>query len=580
MMRIAKSGVAAAMALALVFGGAACSTGGSDDQAAEQGEASDWAAFVDGFIEERFELDPSFAVYQGRHEFDGRLPDWSEEGLEAQRAQLHDALAEALAFEPSRLTERERFERNYVASVIRGELFWLETADIYRSNPAAYRGALSPSVYTTVPYAEPAQRLTAYTEYLTNIPRAVEQIRANLRTPMPETFVDFGVSMAQGYADYYRGDAIREFSSVTDQALLDAHEEAMGPAADAMESLAQWFEEQRETATQDFALGDAVFAQMLSDTEGVDTPLEELERIGRADLQRNQAALADACAEFAPDTDIRGCIDRAAADKPEGGPVQGARNQLAGLKTFIEENDIVTIPSDQEAMVEEAPPYRRTNLAYINIPGPFETNLPSVYYISPPDPSWSEEMQRDYIPGEADLLFVSVHEVWPGHFLNFLHAQRADSMFGRIFVGYAFAEGWAHYTEEMMWDAGLGDEDPEIHIGQLTNALLRNVRYLSAIGLHTQGMTVDQSRQMFLDEAYQSEGSAEQQAARGTYDPAYLNYTLGKLMIMRLREDWTEERGGRDAWREFHDEFLSYGGPPIPLVRQAMMEEEEPQAVF
>jgi uncharacterized protein (DUF885 family) len=175
------------------------------------------------------------------------------------------------------------------------------------------------------------------------------------------------------------------------------------------------------------------------------------------------------------------------------------------------------------------------------------------------------------VPGAADLLFTSVHEVWPGHFLNFLHSNRARSIFGRIFVGYAFAEGWAHYTEEMMWEAGLGDRHPETHIGQLTNALLRNARYLSAIGLHTKGMTVAESEHLFREKAYQDAGNSRQQAARGTYDPAYLNYTLGKLMIRKLREDWSRDRGGQKAWREFHDQFLSFGGPPIPLVRRVMV---------
>jgi uncharacterized protein (DUF885 family) len=171
----------------------------------------------------------------------------------------------------------------------------------------------------------------------------------------------------------------------------------------------------------------------------------------------------------------------------------------------------------------------------------------------------------------ADLLFTSVHEVWPGHFLNFLHSNRVKSTFGRVFVGYAFAEGWAHYTEEMMWDVGLGEGNPEAHIGQLLNALLRDVRYLSAIGLHTKGMSVAQSERLFREAAYQDPGNARQQAARGTYDPAYLNYTLGKLMIRKLREDWSSPRGGRKAWHDFHDQFLSYGGPPIPLVRRAMV---------
>jgi uncharacterized protein (DUF885 family) len=205
------------------------------------------------------------------------------------------------------------------------------------------------------------------------------------------------------------------------------------------------------------------------------------------------------------------------------------------------------------------------------IPGPYEKNMPSTYYVAPPDPSWTPQQRADYIPGEANLLFTSVHEVWPGHFLQFLHANRSRSTFGRVFVGYAFAEGWAHYAEEMMWEQGLGNGDPETHVGQLSNALLRNVRYLSAIGMHARGMSVAESERMFREEGYQGEATARQQAARGTFDPEYLDYTMGKLMIRKLRDDWSASRGGRAAWKQFHDAFLAYGGPPIPLVRAAMM---------
>jgi uncharacterized protein (DUF885 family) len=234
--------------------------------------------------------------------------------------------------------------------------------------------------------------------------------------------------------------------------------------------------------------------------------------------------------------------------------------------------------------VEESPPYNRQNSAYIDIPGPYEKGLPSVYYISPPDPTWDKATQDGFVPGKMDLLGTSVHEVWPGHFLNFLHANRSESIFGKLFVGYAFAEGWAHYTEEMMMDAGLGEtagDDKaaaEMKVGQLSNALLRNCRYLSAIGLHARGMTVAQSEELFKNECYQDAGNSKQQAARGTYDPGYLNYTMGKLMIRKLRDDWT--KGDRTKWKAFHDEFLSYGGPPIPMVRQAMMKEETAKAVF
>jgi len=347
----------------------------------------------------------------------------------------------------------------------------------------------------------------------------------------------------------------------------------------AMQETVKWVEAQRGSAKPNFALGEAKFQRMLADTEMVTTPVEELERIGRADLEANQKLLKEACGRYAPGATISDCMLKMNADKPEGGPVAGARAQLAGLKQFILDKNIVTIPGPEEAKVEESPPYNRQNSAYINIPGPYEKNLPSVYYISPPDPTWSKAAQLAYIPGKADLLFTSIHEVWPGHFLNFLHANRSKNMFGRVFVGYAFAEGWAHYTEEMMRQAGVGGGGDEILIGQLSNALLRDCRYLSAIGMHTGSMTQQQSYDLFRNQCYQDEGNAKQQAARGTYDPAYLNYTMGKLMIRKLRDDWSASRGGQKAWKDFHDQFLGFGGPPIPLVRQQMMKAKA-EAVF
>jgi hypothetical protein len=538
---------------------------------------ANWADFQNAFIERAFELDPTFAANQGRHEYDGRLPDWSEEGLTAAKTFLRDSITQAEAMRG--LSDEQEFQRDYLVAVARGQLFWLETADQPHTNPAYYMGALSPSIYVARPYAPLDQRLRAYIQYLQAVPSAAQQIRANLRTPLPLSFINYGRASFGGLASYYQGDGKAAFAAVNDADLQRQLTEASNAAAAAMTDLANWLETQRPTATTNFALGAERFAQMLRDTEMVDISLEELERIGREDLARNQAALREACGQFAPGATLQQCMARMGANKPEGGAVEGARAQLAGLRQFIADNNIVSIPGTEEAQVAEAPPFRRQNFAYIDIPGPYEENLPSVYYIAPPDPSWPAQVQRDFVPGEAELLFVSVHEVWPGHFLNFLHANRSQNQFGRVFVGYAYAEGWAHYTEEMMWDAGLGNGSPEIHVGQISNALRRDCRFLSAILMHTGRMTEDQSREMFVNECYQDEGNARQQAARGTYDPAYLNYTLGKLLIRRLREDWTASRGGRQGWHDFHDEFLSYGGPPIPLVRQQMMGGEA-EAVF
>lgn len=557
---------------ALALATASCGTGGNNTEIAGAASTA-WKGFVDQFLEASFKANPGFAVVQGRHEYDGQIGDLSQAAIDAEVARLKKAIADAEAFDASTLDKEQQLERDYLVAVAKGQLFWIdpEGADQPHHNPASYLGAFDPSVYVTVPYADKEVRLKAYTKFLQNIPRAAEQMRANIKTPMATSFVDYAKSAFGGFAQYFPGDGLAAWKGVgtpEDQAALKAATEG---AAKAMQDTVAWVEAQRAAAKPDFALGKAKYERMLADTEMVTTPVEELQKIGEADLKSNQTLLTEACGRYAPGASIPDCMAKMNANKPKGGAVQGARDQLAGLKQFLIDKDLVTIPGPEEAKVEEAPPYQRQNFAYINIPGPYEKNLPSVYYIAPPDPSWPKDVQDGFVPGQADLLFTSVHEVWPGHFLNFLHANRSKSFFGRVFVGYAFAEGWAHYTEEMMRVSGVGGGTDETMIGQISNALLRDCRYLSSIGMHTGSMTQQQSYELFRDQCYQDEGNAKQQAARGTYDPGYLNYTMGKLMIRKLRDDWVASRGGQKAWKQFHDQFLSYGGPPIPLVRKEMM---------
>ncbi|CAN5663253.1 DUF885 domain-containing protein [soil metagenome] len=537
---------------------------------------SDWPSFRDSFINDWFVIDPANAVYQGKHDFDGKLGDWSAAGLKAQGDFLRRAIATAQGFDAGKLSKDDAFERDYLVNVAQGKLFWLEDADQPHTNPAWYLGnGLDPNVYVARNYADAPTRMKALISYFKQVPKAAANIRANLKVPMPQSFVKLGVAGFNGFADYYTSDAKAAFAGVKDPALQKAFDDAAAPAAKAMRDLAGWLDGQKATATQDFALGADRFARMVKQTEGVDVPLDQLEAAGRADLARNQAALKDACARYAPGATIVACTAKAGAHKADGGPVAAARKMIPDLRAFVIKNDLVSIPGTEQALVEESPPYNRQNSAYIDPPGPFDKGVPSVYYLSPPDPSWSKEKQDAFVPSYGNLLFTSVHEVMPGHFVQFLHANRSPSKFGSLFVGYAFAEGWAHYSEEMMWEAGLGNGDPETHVGQISEALLRDCRYLSAIGMHARGMTMAQSKQMFIEQCYQDEGTADQQAARGTYDPAYLNYTMGKLMIRKLRADWTAKHGGRKSWKAFHDTFLSFGGPPIPLVRKAMLGSED-----
>ena len=526
---------------------------------------------VDAFIDGYFQRNPVFAANAGKHEYDGKLPDYSAASLQANAQWLHTQRKAFAAFTDAQLDAQGRFHRDYVLAVIDGALFWLEDSGFAYNNPAFYTGDLSPSMYLTREYAPLPQRMAAFIHYQEALPKAIAQIKANLKPPLPASYIELGVNSFGGYASFFTSDVPAIFKDVQDATLQARLKASNAGAIKATQEMADWLKAQQPQATQNFALGAEKFAKMLHATERVDIPLAQLKAAGEADLARNLAALKDACAQYLPNQPLPACVAKVNADKPVGGAVEGARAQLTDLRKFLIDKDLVTIPGPEQAKVEEAPPFNRWNFAYIEIPGPYEKNLPSIYYIAPPDPTWPKAEQDAYVPGKSVLLFTSAHEVWPGHFLQFLHSNRSDWKFGQLFVGYAFAEGWAHYTEEMMFDAGLGGGTPEAHIGQLSEALLRDVRYLSAIGLHTGGMTVAESEKMFREQGLQDPGNARQQAARGTYDPAYLNYTLGKLMIMQLREDWTRSKGGRAAWKGFHDQFLSFGGPPIPLVRAQML---------
>jgi hypothetical protein len=539
---------------------------------------ADWSRFVRSFLEEYFDHSPTFASNAGRHEFDGRLPDWSSDGLRRKIEWLREQRAAAEAFDPAPLDPPRRLEREHLIAQVDCELFWLADAEIPWRNPLFYAYPLDPALYLTRPYAPLETRMRAFIDYARAVPRAAEQVRANLRTPMPRTFAHVGRITLGGLAGYYEKDVPPVFAAVADPGLQAELREAIAGAAAATRDLSAWFTRLEDEAAEmedGFAFGPERYLRMLRESERVDLSLEVLEAAGRRELARNLSALRQACAVYAPGLSMAECVERVQAEKPSAGPVEAARRQLAGLRSFLEERELVTIPGDEQALIAESPPYQRWNAAFIDIPGPYDRHLPSIYYISPPDPSWSPEERAAYVSGEADLLFITIHEVWPGHFLQFLHSNRAESEIGQLFVGYGYAEGWAHYSEELMWEAGFGEGDARLRIGQLQNALLRNVRYLVSLGLHTGGMTLAEAERMFREKAFQDTASARQQAARGTFDPAYLNYTLGKLMVRKLRDDWTAPRGGRAAWREFHDRFLAVGGPPVPLVRGYLLDEEK-----
>jgi uncharacterized protein (DUF885 family) len=573
----------AALSAALLLSVAGCGQSSPPPKSKGPSPASQvWLKLSNAFIEDYMQAQPAFAAQSGRHQFDGQLPDMSAHGLKREIARLHDERDQIAAVDAGSLEPRERFDRDYLLAVVDKDLFWIEKTQFPYTNPSWYLGQIDPDVYLSRNYAPLDVRMKAYIKYAQAIPKMAASIKENLKSPMPKTYIELGIDEFGGLAEFYTKNVTAVFASVADADLQKQLKDADAAAAQAMSGLKDYLVGERKNATDKYALGPDLFAQMVKQTEQVDLPLDQIEAAGRADLDRNTAALKEECNTYAAKASVAQCVAKMAANKPKGGPVEEARNQLKMLKEFIAQNNVVSIPSNDEALVAEAPQYNRANAAFINTAGPYDKGVVSVYNIAPPDPKWNKAEQASYIPGEAVLLFTSVHEVWPGHFLQFLHSNANPDKLEGLWVGYAFAEGWAHYCEEMMVDMGLAKGDAERHIGQLSEALLRDVRLLSAIGLHTHGMTVAQSEKMFREQAFQDPGNARQQAARGTYDPAYLNYTLGKLMIRKLRADWLAKSAGEAApaspddhshWHEFHDKFLSYGGPPIPLLRKEMLGE-------
>lgn len=534
----------------------------------------DFPALSAEVLDRWIEAHPNRGVELGLHEFDGRLPDVSARGLAEVGARARRDIDLLEAVPESELDAVQRVERAALLATLREEAFRLEVMRAPWTNPMSYLGALELTPYIARDYAPASERAKAIVALAEAVPTHLQHARTNLEPQIARTFLETALMQVRGTASFARKDVPAAM-----KALPKAEHERMVTAletmAKALDDFAAHLEAMRPRATNDYALGREAFTRMLVDTQGIDVDLDRLRTALEADLERNLAATREAAAKIDPKATVAEVIARVSLDRPAPKDVIAtATAQSIEMRKFVADRGIVAIPSDDVAQVTETPPFMRWNAAFLDGAGPFETApLPSFYYITPPDSSWPKAQQQAYVPDRSDLLFITIHEVWPGHFLHGLHVKKNPSRVLKSLWNYTSGEGWAHYTEQMMWEAGVSD-DPRVQLGQLRNALLRNVRALSAIGLHTQGWTVDQSKRMFLEVAFQDEVSAEQQAVRGTFDPMYLAYTAGKLVILKLRDDVKRARESAKqpfSLREFHDALLSHGAAPLGAVRAAML---------
>ena len=536
---------------------------------AETELATKIAGFVDGHLAFR----PTLAIDLGLHDYDGKVPDRSAAAITNEITRLTTAQAVFEAIDATKLSHLAQVEREVVLAEIRKERFDLEVRRRPSRDPFFYlmRGfSLNP--YIAREYAPAEQRAAAMLRACEAAPAYFQQANEQLDPALPRASLQVGMTISGGMIEFVKGDAKKAFAALPDVALRDKLGACLDRLAGEIAGFQGALKSRMPAATDDFRLGAEQLVAMLRANEGIEIDVPRLVELARADFERNLAAIQKAAHDIDPTRPAEDVIAEVSAIKPAADQVLAeASAQLVELTKLIVDKQIVSLPRADKVEVKVSPSFMRGNFAAFGGVGPFETTpLASFYYIAPPDPAWPTEQQRAYLPSRADLLFISAHEVSPGHFVQGMHQRASGSRVMQMFETYTASEGWAHYVEEMMWEQGLGANDPRAHIGQLKNALLRNVRFLVALGYHTDQLTIEDATGMFQRLAFADPGNARQQAMRGTADPMFLGYTLGKLMIMELRADWQRAHPGQPL-RAFHDELLSYGEAPLPVTRRMML---------
>jgi len=525
---------------------------------------ADFDAVANHVLDDLLVNSPLRAVGLGLHERDGELPDITPAGLAADVQRMHADLAALDAVAPASLTPAQLETRDALEIELRGDLFEREQLDDPHTNPIRY-AQIGLDAYVVRPYAPIAQRAAAVAKLCTALPGYLAQARQNLKLPMPRTWIDIALLQFKGLIDFVQHDVRAQLGD----------QPALATCTSALTDQVAWLEQQQPQGTNAYALGTDKFLGMLAANEGFTITLPALQKLADDTLARDSAALAEAAHAIDPNKTPAEVVASLASDRPSD--TLGAGTQIAAeLRQFLIDHKIVTVPPDETCEVRASPPFQRWNAAFLDGPGPFEhTVMPYFYYISPPDPTWPAEEQQAYLMPRTNLVFTTVHEVYPGHFIQALHTRRNSSRAAQMLRSYMTGEGWAHYAEQMMYEEGAGGKTPQAHVGQLTEALLRDVRFVVAIGEHTGGMTVEQAEALFSAKAFQDPGNAHQQAVRGTFDPMFLSYTVGKLAIQKLRTDWMAKHPGATLG-QFHDEFLAHAPLPMSVIRRAMMGDDSP----
>ncbi len=517
-------------------------------------------------VDHLFVLQPSYAVGLGLHEYDGRVPDLSTGATARWEGGADRLLTELQAMDADGLSRDRAIDRFLLRLLLESPLFDLRDSRELDRNPMSYVGSVSLTSYLARDYAPVEARVAAVVEVLHAVPRLLEQGRARLKGPLPKPFVELALAIGGGLSAHF-GEAETFAAGAHLESTVAA---ARAIAEEALTPFLAWLKDEAlPHATAEFALGAARYQKLLFVREGIESPFEEIRRAGLADLARNQARLAEIAR--AEKLGVDTLFARMNADHPAAPDVLAtARSFVDETRRFVEGHALATVPTIAACRVEETPVWGRAlSTASMNPPGPFDTtSTDGIYYVTPVDPKWTAVQAEEWLRSfnYPMLRNITVHEVYPGHYLQFLHFRAtAGSLARKVYLSASFVEGWAHYTEQLAIEQGMGRESPAAEVAQIHDALLRDCRLLASIGLHTQGMTLEEATGLFQREAHFERLPAEREAIRGTFNPEYFCYTLGKLAILNARSRVLESRfQGRLG--AFHDALLGFGCPPIGLL--------------
>ena len=525
-----------------------------------------------------FERDPVSATGFGVHTHDGSLGTYTAASV-AKRLENDDAyLAKLATIDAPTLSPEVAIDAKILSNALSDDKVVYGEIETWKHNPDFYVGLASGGVYAVIERAYAPLDLRA--RYVISrelaIPTLLASARRNLTTVDAVTG-KLAFDDARGSIGFFRTTVPQALAGLTDRTLRARLEHADGVAARSMLAYAAWLAERNGHASGTYAIGAKAFLERLKYEEALDVPLDRYLKIGEDALAQTRASFVTTAKRIDPARTPAAIENELGAAHPSADTLlPTAAHDLVALRAFIVSHHIVTLPEDANIKVVATPVFQRaTTFASMDAPGPLETVATQAYYnVTPVDTALSAGARGRLLSFYNDywLPLVSAHEVYPGHYVNYTIDKHLPlSLVRKLNWSTSFGEGWAHYSEQMMVDEGWGGGNPKVRLAQLAGALLRECRFIVGVKEHTAGMSVEAGTRFFMHNAFMTREAAQKEALRGTQDPTYGYYTLGKLEILKLRADMQKKLGPEYSLEHFHDALLSHGDPPLPLLRPLLL---------